>query len=84
MLTRMVEDTRRGKALSRVSEVQSEIDRMEGERDLAVARSVYWGATWSEIAEALGVTTQSAHRRFRWLRYDPVTRRTWTEDPSDG
>jgi hypothetical protein len=72
---------RKTAALSRLGEVQSEIDRLEAERVALVARCGRWGATWSEIAGALGVTAQAAHRRFRHARYDPSTGKGWLEPP---
>jgi hypothetical protein len=27
------------------------------------------------------VTAQAAHKRFRWLRYSPITGETWHEPP---
>ena len=40
---------------------------------------MHWEATWTEIAAALGVTPQAAHKRYRHLRYDPDTGRRWHE-----
>ncbi len=34
-------------------------------RDAAVAVAMEAGCTWAEIATALGVSSQAAHRRFR-------------------
>jgi hypothetical protein len=68
-------------ALERVADLTAEIERAEDARAREVARAVHHGATWTEIGAALGVTAQSAHRRFRWLRWDPVTQRHWSEPP---
>lgn len=57
-----------------VSAAQSELER-------AVARALHWGATWAEIAGAVGTTRQSAHQRYRRLRYDPTTGHAWHEPP---
>ena len=48
----------------------------------AVATAIHRGATWAEIADGLGVTRQSAHERYRQLRYDPATGAAWHEPPS--
>jgi hypothetical protein len=72
---------RKTAALSRLREVQVEIDRLEAERVALVARCGRWDATWAEIATALGVSAQAAHRRFRHARYDPSTGKGWMEPP---
>ena len=51
------------------------------ERDNAVARALHWGASWTDIGNALGVTRQSAHRAYRHTRWNPETQTTWTEPP---
>ena len=51
------------------------------QRDVAVVSAVAAGCTWAEIGAALGVSAQAAHRRFRWLRYSPVTGEVWQEPP---
>ncbi len=68
-------------ALARARETTEAIAELERTRDREIARAVHHGATWAEIAGALGVTPQSAHRRFRWLRYDPVNGQAWQERP---
>ena len=50
-------------------------------RDAAVAVAMEAGCTWAEIATALGVSSQAAHRRFRWLRHSALTGETWHEPP---
>lgn len=51
------------------------------ERDNAVARALHWGASWADIGDALDVTRQSAHRRYRHTRWNPETQTAWTEPP---
>lgn len=34
-----------------------------------------------KIAAAVGTTRQSAHQRYRQLRYDPATSTAWREPP---
>lgn len=53
----------------------------EADLELFVARALHWGATWAEIAAAVGTTRQSAHQRYRRLRYDPTTGSAWHEPP---
>jgi hypothetical protein len=54
---------------------------LEHDRQLAIAEAVSDGATWAEIGEALGVSAQAAHKRYRWLRHSPITGETWQEQP---
>jgi len=68
-------------ALSHVAEHAEAIERLGSQREREVARALYHGATWCEIGDALGVTTQSAHRKYRWLTYDPQSRQAWTAKP---
>ncbi len=37
---------------------------------VATARSD--GATWAEIGEVLGVSTQAAHQKYRWVTVDVI------------
>ncbi len=53
----------------------------EAARDRAVVAAVTDGASWAEIAGALGVTAQAAHKRFRWARVDPDSGVVWREPP---
>ena len=66
---------RRDSALVKAREARERV--RAAERDVAdgVARALYWEATWVEIGDALGVSAQAAHRRFRHLRYDPASGR---------
>ena len=49
--------------------------------DTAVARALHWGASWADIGDALSITRQAAHRRYRHRRWDPDTQTVWTEPP---
>ena len=60
-------------ALRRVGDHTATLATTENERQREIARAVHHGATWADVADALKVTPQSAHRRYRWLRYDPHT-----------
>ena len=68
-------------ALTRVGDHTLTLAVTDNERQREIARALYHGATWVEVADALEVTPQSAHRRYRWLRYDPHTSRAWQEPP---
>jgi ATP-dependent Clp protease ATP-binding subunit ClpA len=51
-------------ALRALSALRQELDQIEPE---LVARALQAGATWSDVARALGVTKQAAHRKHREL-----------------
>ncbi|MHB1774173.1 MAG: hypothetical protein ACYCST_21090 [Acidimicrobiales bacterium] len=57
------------------------LNALSTERDLAIARALAAGATWSEIANSLGCSPQAAHRRYRWLRFSEHTGEVWHEKP---
>ena len=48
---------------------------------LIILVAVAAGSTWVEIAQHLGCTPQSAHRRYRWLRHNEKTGEVWLERP---
>ena len=68
-------------ALKRLESVAARLAAVEAQRDVAVATAVDAGCSWADIGRALGVSAQAAHRRFRWLRYSPVTGEVWREPP---
>jgi DNA-binding NarL/FixJ family response regulator len=68
-------------ALSRIESLTVQIEKLNGERELSIARAVAAGSTWAEIAQRLGCTPQSAHRRYRWLRHNEKTGEVWHERP---
>jgi hypothetical protein len=67
--------------LKRLESVAARLAALEAKRDVAVATAVDAGCSWADIGRALGVSAQAAHRRFRWLRYSPVTGEVWREPP---
>jgi hypothetical protein len=71
----------RRSAVARVETLAVRLAALEAQRDAAVAVALEAGATWAEIGGALGVSAQAAHRRFRWIRYSPVTGEVWREPP---
>jgi hypothetical protein len=76
-----VSDRHQRVALDRIVELSASISEAETRRSREVARAVFHGATWAQIGTALGVTAQSAHRRFRYMVYDPATGTSWSEPP---
>ena len=50
--------------LTELSGVVTQLKAYEASVDLLVIEARSVGATWNEIANALGVTTQTAHRRY--------------------
>ena len=67
--------------LQRIEQLTGRLNKLTTERELAVALALDDGATWAEIAQSLGCSTQAAHRRYRWLRYNPKTGAVWHERP---
>jgi hypothetical protein len=68
-------------ALKKVQAVTTRLAATESQRDAAVAIAVDAGCTWAQIGEALGVSAQAAHKRFRWIRHSPTTGEVWSEPP---
>ena len=68
-------------ALAATDAAATQLRTAETDLEAAVARALHWDATWAQISETLGVTRQSAHRRFRDLHWDPATQTAWTEPP---
>lgn len=50
-------------------------------RDRLVVAARDAGASWRDIAAVLGVSAQAAHKRYRHLRGDLASGRTWQERP---
>ena len=74
-------DQLRSDALTAADAAATRLRTADNDLEAAVARALHWGASWAQIGDTLGVTRQSAHRRFRHLRWDPATRTAWTEPP---
>jgi len=51
--------------LDRAWEAQLEVERAAQERDELAREAVALGASWREIAAAVGVSPQAAHERYR-------------------
>jgi DNA invertase Pin-like site-specific DNA recombinase len=67
--------------LEHVEQLTGQLHELTVERELAIARALDAKATWAEIAKSLGCSTQAAHRRYRWLRYNLTTGIVWHERP---
>ena len=70
--------------LEKIVTLTARLVELEADRERAVAAAMERGATWAEIGEALGVTAQAAHKRYRWLRHSSVTGECWYEPPLAG
>jgi hypothetical protein len=68
-------------SLETIAALTTRIAGLETDRARAVAAAIRASEPWAEIGPALGVTAQAAHKRFRWLRYSPITGETWHEPP---
>jgi DNA-binding NarL/FixJ family response regulator len=67
--------------LHRIEQLTGRLNKLTSERELAIARALDAGATWAEVAKSLGCSTQAAHRRYRWLRFNLTTGTVWHERP---
>ncbi len=70
--------------LEKIEALTVRLAELEADRERAVAAAMERGATWAEIGEALGVSVQAAHKRYRWLRHSSVTGECWYEPPLAG
>src|SRR5580704_15935218 len=75
----MVDKTRAH--LRRIEKLATDISQLEAEQDFAVSRARAIGASWAEIANALGCSPQAAHKRCCWVRHSEKTREVWHERP---
>lgn len=75
------QDRQRHNALTQIPARAAAVTAAEADLERLIARALHWGATWAEIAAAVGTTRQSAHQRYRRLRYDPATGSSWHEPP---
>lgn len=67
--------------LSELAEVTVEVAGLHARQEMLVAGARAAGATWADIAAALGVSVQAAHKRYRRLRHDADTGAVWHEPP---
>jgi hypothetical protein len=71
----------RTRRLERIAALTEQLAALEHDRQLAIAEAVADRATWAEIGEALGVSAQAAHKRYRWIRHSAITGEIWHEPP---
>lgn len=67
--------------LRRIEQLTTRIEQLNVERELSISRALSTGATWAEIATALGCSPQAAHKRYRWVRHSERTGAVWHEPP---
>src|SRR4051794_32276250 len=67
--------------LQAISALREELDELEAE---AVRDAISEGHSWSQAAEALGISKQSAPRRHAKRLTEPARRRPRHEPPSQG
>ncbi len=65
-LLRLVDDEDPLQALAAVAELQREVNRTV---TAVVRRARVQGASWAQIAEALGVSRQAVHQKYRGPRF---------------
>ena len=70
--------------LEKIEALTVRMAELEADRERAVAEAMDRGVTWAEIGDALGVTAQAAHKRYRWLRHSAQTGECWYEPPLVG
>jgi len=70
-----------GAPLHRIQQLSTQISELTTAQGLAVSQARGNGATWTEIARALGCSTQAAHKRYRWVRHSEQTCEVWHERP---
>jgi hypothetical protein len=67
--------------LRRLEQLGAQISQLIAEQDLVVSRARACGATWTEIAKALGCSPQAAHKRYQWVHHSDRTGEVWHERP---
>lgn len=57
-------------ALAALADVTGQLGALHARQDALVARARADGASWAQVAEALGVSAQAAHKRYRDVKLD--------------
>lgn len=63
-------NARLDKTLAELVDVTGQLAKLHTRQDVLVARARAAGATWTQVADALGVTAQAAHKRYRDIKLD--------------
>jgi hypothetical protein len=56
--------------LAELADVTGQLGELRARQDALVAAARAAGATWADVAEALGVSVQAAHKRYRDITLD--------------
>jgi DNA-directed RNA polymerase specialized sigma24 family protein len=65
-------------ALAELADLTARLVELHARQDALVVRARAAGATWAQVADALGVTAQAAHKRYRDAKLDH-TGRAWRD-----
>lgn len=63
-------NARRDEVLAELAEVTGRLGELQARQDALVARARAAGASWAQVADALGVSPQAAHKRYRDVKLD--------------
>ena len=69
---------RHDETLVELAEVTGQLGELQARQDALAARARAAGASWAQIADALGVSPQAAHKRYRDVNLDH-TGRAWRD-----
>lgn len=64
--------------LAELAGITGQLGELRARRDALVVVARDAGASWAQVADALGVSAQAAHKRYRDVRLD-LTGRAWKE-----
>jgi hypothetical protein len=64
--------------LAELADITGQLGELHARRDTLVVTARDAGATWAQVAGALGVSAQAAHKRYRDVRLD-LDGRAWQE-----
>lgn len=56
--------------LAELVDVTGQLGKLAARQDVLVACARAAGATWRQVADALGVSAQAAHKRYRDIKLD--------------
>jgi DNA-directed RNA polymerase specialized sigma24 family protein len=64
--------------LAELADLTGQLGELRARRDTVVVEARTAGATWAQVADALGVSVQAVHKRYRDVRLD-LHGRAWKE-----